>query len=253
MNDNDKDELLKYLTNENASTSHTLNEARIFHYQQLIAKQQQFLDFVIKLGELSLLIGAAISPIIIVSSKQISQPVYAFLAVFIYLLNGIWIICKAKDMVEKQLDAYAPGMFHKLALDIYPMQFSTNKLISDPDNREYVQDYLDKKLSFLENNAGEEMPKRNVDFSLDIFTSNFVLASLLLARTVWPFRTIGYYWLAFSIVAMFVLVLIIYSYRQAKDRAKKNESNTQKLNELKRNHVEWQKQNIFKIKDEKTK
>jgi len=246
----EKDELLNFLTKENTSSSQTLNEARTFHYQQLITKQQQFLSFVIKLGELSLLIGAAIGPVIIVSSKQISQPAYVFIAMLIYLVNGIWTIWKAKDIVEKQLDAFAPGMFHKLELDIYPMQFSANKLIFNPNNQDYIQEYLKNKLSFLENNAEEKVPKRNVDISLDIFTLNFVIASLLLVRTVWPFGTIVY-WASFSIVVVFILGLIILGYIQAKERAIKNEYNTRELNKLKRGHVEWQKQNIFKVKNEK--
>lgn len=247
---NEKDEFREFLVKENNSTAQTLNEARHFHYQQLATQHQQFLGFVIKLGELSLLIGAAIGPIIIASNKQVSHSTFIFIAVLIYLVNGVWTIWKAKDIVEKQLDAFAPGMFYKLEIDMYPMQFSANKLIFDPANRGFAKEYLKDKLSFLEKNAEVEIPKRNVDFSLDIFTFNFAVASMLLIRSVWPFSP-TLYWIAFSVFIIFILFLTKSSYRQAKGRATNNEANTRELNRIKREHVEWQKENVFGIKNEK--
>lgn len=247
MTDDEKNKLIDHLIKENESTNESLNQARQSHFEQLSGKQKQFLDFTVKIGELSLIVGSAISPIIIASKAEINQPIFIFLAVLIYLFNGIIAIWRAKDIVEKQLDAYAPGAFHKLELDVLPMEFSANKIIVYPENQPLKDDYLKERLKFLDENAETSIPKNQVDFSLDIFSLNFVIASLLLVKIIWPFNVI-IYWTIFLVVVLIVLSLIIKSYIEARERAIYGECNTEKLNEMKREHLEWQKENVFKIK-----
>jgi len=241
-------EFLDYLSKEADSLNKTVNEARDFHYRQLSNCQQQHLNFLSKLGELSLLVGAAIGPVIIVSKTEISEPVYVFLALLIYLANGIFAIFKAKDITEKQVDAFAPGMLHKVESDVCPMQFSINKLITDPNNQEYAQEYIKEKMTFVDKNAEAELPKKYIDFSLDIVVFSFVIASLLLTRVIWPFNT-NLYLVFVSAVILFVLGLLVKSFIEARERGIRNEFNTKRLNELHREHVEWQKRNRFKIKE----
>ncbi|MCX6806804.1 MAG: hypothetical protein NT135_01640 [Candidatus Berkelbacteria bacterium] len=238
-------EFQKFLTDENDSINNILNEARDFHYKNLNENLKRFLNFNIKLGELSLIVGAAIGPVIIATNKDISQSIYVFLAIILYLLNGIFAIWKAKDSVEKQLDAYSPSVLHKLESEVYPMQFSIDKLRHEPDNREYLNEFFNNRALIVGNYTEIEIPKRKVDFTLDVLTLIFVLASLLLIRTVWPFSAI-YYWIFFALIVATVTALIVKSFLQAKERAIQNERNTKRLNEMKRTHIEWQNQNVFK-------
>lgn len=238
-------EFLNYLNEQLDSIKKTLGEARDFHFQNLDEKHKQFLNFKIKLGELSLIVGAAIGPVIIASGKEILQPVYVFSAIILYLTNGIFAIWKAKDIVEKQLDAYSPSNLHKLESDVYPMEFAIDKLRFDPENREYIDEFFKSREKFVEENTELEIPKKNVDVSLDILSFNFVLASLLLIKTIWPFGS-NFYWLFFAVIILIMLMLIIRSYIQAKKRAIQNELNTKRLNEVKRAHVEWQKKEVLK-------
>lgn len=238
-------EILEFLAGEYDSINKILCEARDFHYKNLNDNLKQFLNFNIKLGELSLLVGAAIGPVIIAADKPISRPIYVFLAIILYLSNGIFAIWKGKDSVEKQLDAYSPSILHKLESEVYPMQFSIDKLRHDPSNQEYLKEFFAQRSLIVENCTEIQLPKQSVDFTLDILTLNFVLASLLLVRTVWPFNPI-LYWSFFSFSIVVVFGLIIKSYIQARNRAIENEKNTKKLNEQKRAHIEWQKQEVIK-------
>jgi len=238
------EELLSFLDNESKSITNTLNEARNFHNDHLSESFKQFLNFNIKLGELSLIVGATIGPIIIVSNKDISQPIYLFLAIILYLINGVFSIWKAKDSIEKQLDAFSPSIMHRLESDIYPMFFSIDKLRFEPKNQEYIDGFTNSRAIFLEDNTGTEIPKKNIDFTLDINVLFFVLASVLLIRTIWPFSIIGY-WIFFLCIVLFVSGLILKSYIQARERAIQNACETKKLNEMKRAHVNWQKRRFI--------
>jgi len=248
MQDNEKikesKELLNFLDSESKSINETLSSARDFHYNQLNENLKQFLGFNIKLGELSLIVGAAIGPVIIAASEEVSQPVYVFLAIILYLANGIFSIWKAKDSVEKQLDAYSPSILHKLESDIYPLVFAIDKLRFDPKNQEYIDEFSYQRAKYLEDNTEIEIPKKNINFTLDINVLIFVLASVFLIRTVWPFGTI-IYWVFFTFIILFVFGLIVKSYIQAKERSVQNACNTKKLNELKRTHIEWQKRKFI--------
>ena len=244
-NEEKKQEFLNYLNKELDSISKILNETRNFHFKNLNENQKQFLNFKIKLGELSLVVGAAIGPVIIASGKEILQPFYVFAAIILYLANGILAIWKAKDTVEKQLDAYSPSVLHKLESDVYPMEFAIDKLRFDLENQEYIDEFFKIRDRYVEENTELEIPERKVDMTLDMLSFNFVFASLLLIKTVWPFGS-NFYWIFFAIIILIMFILIVRSYIQAKERAIQNEFNTKKLNELKRAHVEWQKKEVLK-------
>lgn len=237
-------ELLDFLDNESRSLTKTLNEARDFHINHLNENAKQFLNFQIKLGELSLIVGAAIGPVFIVSSKEIVNPIFVFIAIILYLANGIFSIWRAKDSVEKQLDAYAPSVFHKLEADIYPMIFAIDRLRFEPKNQGFIKEFSASREKFLEDNTEAEIPKKNVDFTLDINVLIFVLASLFLVKTIWLFSGI-IYWIVFSITVLFVIFLITKSYTEARERSTQNICNTKRVNDLKRSHVEWQKKRFI--------
>jgi len=238
--DNELKGLLDFLDGESKSMNETLAEARSFHFNHLGENLKQFLNFNIKLGELSLIVGAAIGPVIIASNKSVAEPIFVFIAIILFLANGIFSIWRAKDYVEKQLDAFSPSIFHKLESDIYPMVFAIDKLRFEPKNQEFIDEFSSSRGKFLEANTEAEIPKNNIDFTLDISVLIFVLASVFLIKTVWPFSNI-IYWVFFVSIILFVIGLIIKSYIQARERAIQNAYNTKKLNELKRAHIEWQK------------
>src|SRR3990167_9119686 len=112
-------ELREYLDEQCNSINKTLNQTRDFYSKQRHIDYQQFLNFNIKLGEFSFIIGAAIGPIIIVSDREIEQPIFVFLAMIIYLANGIFAIWRSKDIVEKQLDSFSSGNLYKSESEIY--------------------------------------------------------------------------------------------------------------------------------------
>jgi len=239
------EKLRKYLDEQSKSMNETLSQARDFHFKYLHANLQQFLNFNIKLGELSLIISAAIGPIILVSNKEFSQPIFAFLALIIYLANGIFAIWRSKDIVEKQLDAFSPGNLYKVEAEVYPLQFSMDKLRFEPQNQKYIDEFVENRKSFLKNFTETEVPKRSIDLTLDIISLNFAIATILLVRTVWPFQP-HYYWIFFVAILLAVVIFIIKSYIKANARAIQNEKNTKILNGLKKKHIEWQEANFYK-------
>ena len=245
LTDDQRSEITDFLVKERDSNQQVINEARHYHAERQANSGEQYLNFITKVAELSLLIGAAIGPVIIATRADIGQPIFVFLAVVIYLGNGVLAIWKAKDIVEKQLDSFAPETLHGFESDVLPLNLAINKLIWKSDNRDYVDEYLEKKFSFLENNAESKIIKKPVNFWLDIFAANFVWASLLLLRTLWPFSP-NSYWISFAVLTLVMLLLINASYIQARERVIKNQSNTEKLNALKREHVEWQKREVFR-------
>lgn len=239
------EDLRNYFSEQCNSINETLSQARDFHYKQLSNKLEQFMNFNTKLGELSLLISAAITPILIVSNKNISQPVFVFLALFVYLTNGIFAIWRSKDVVEKQLDAFNPAMLYKTELEVYPLQFSMDKLKLEPRNPEYIKEFTDSRNLFLEKNTEFEIPKRTVDLTLDIILFNLVLATLLLSRTIWPF-SVSYYWLSFAVIIIVMIILILRSYILAREHSVQNEESIKSLNKMKCEHIEWQKSHLYK-------
>lgn len=239
-------EVKKDLAKDRDERNELLSKARDFHYDKLISLGRDYSNYIVKLGELSFLIGAAIVPIIIASGEELKYPKFIFFAVVLYLFNGVLAMWKSKDIVEKNLDAFAPGNLHALEIKVQPLQFLANKIILD-FKAEDIAEYIDKEKIFIEENS-EEKTTENINVFLDVLVLFFILPSLLIVRVVWPFAD-AMYWHFFGILISIILSVIVFGIFKAKSTARANAKNTRELNQMKLEYAKWWKEKM--CKDEK--
>lgn len=233
----------KELAKDRDERNELLSKARDFHYDKLVTFGRDYTSYIVKLGELSFLIGAAITPIIIASGKELKYPRFIFLAVALYLFNGILAIWKSKDIIEKNLDVFAPGNLHALEKKVQPLQFLANKIILE-FKTEDIKAYIDEEKKFIGENS-EEKTDDKVNIFLDVLVLFFILPSLLIIRVVWPFSDIAY-WHFFATSISIILAVIIHGIFKARSTAKINVKNTEELNQIKLKYVEWWKEKMCK-------
>lgn len=241
QNEEEIKEIKKELADELNSRNELLSSARDFHFDKLISFGRDYTNYVIKLGELSFLIGGAITPIVIVSGNSVQYPKFVFSAIALYLFNGILAIWKSKDIIERQLDAFAPGNLHALEKKVQPLQFLANKIIFEFKDED-IKEYMKQKRDFISNNA-EEKVSTSINVLLDALVFIFVLASLLIVRAVWTF-SITSYWHFFGIAISLIMAMIIAGAFRAKAVAKLNAKNTEELNKMKLDFAKWREEKI---------
>jgi len=241
MNEQQIKEIEEQLTRERNERSELLSKARDFHVDKQITFGREYAQYIVKLGELSFIIGAALAPVILVSQPEMKFPFFILLAVGLYLLNGILALWKSKDIVERQLDAFAPGNFHALELKIQPIQFLADKIILD-FKEEDIKEYIQLKKEFIVENA-EEKASSKVNIFLDVIIMIFITASLLVIRSIWPYST-SLYWHIFGASISIVVLLIIIGALKAKNLAKANNKYTADLNKIKTDHASWWRKRI---------
>lgn len=241
-------QIRKELSKELNERNELISKARNFHYDKRITFSRDYVSYLIKLGELSFLIGAAITPIIIASWDEIPNPKFILYAIIIYLFNGIIAIWNAKSIIETQLDSFAPGNFHILEKNIYPLQFLANKILVD-SSKENINKYFELKRDFIVNNA-EEKVSSSINMLLDIVVFLFVLASLLTVRVIWTFSFVSY-WHFFGISLFAILLLIVFGTIKTKLKAKRNAQDTIELNEMKKDYAKWWEELFNKVDTDK--
>lgn len=203
----------------------------------------RYRDFLLKIGELSFIFGAAIVPVIIISKTEIREPIFIFLGVALYLTNGFIVLLKTKENIEKDTNQI-PGLGADLEAEVLPISFSINKLIWDPTKKEHVQEYYDSQNQFVKKELAPKTASNKVSFLLDFLFANFVWASLLLVKDIWPFSDISY-WSAFFVITVIIGVLSGISYFMFREETIKSAAANEKVANLRREHSKWQDREIF--------
>lgn len=248
MTSNEKEEVLKSLTEQRNDLLQTMNEARQMRAELILKNRDKQVDFLQKLGELSFTFGAAIVPVIIIahSGDKINYVQYVFVAVALYMINGFLSLWQVKARLEQDADN-TPFVGLDEELITYPVINSLSKLLNDPENKKYQKEYLnDANNAITLGSSDNIVTKSRVNLWFDIVILNFIFASLFMIRAVWSYAATTY-WTIFSFIILLMTVFIILSYARIIKNQSVLQDKTEKLRKIKADYQEW----LFKDKIDK--
>lgn len=247
MNEAEKKEVSEGLTDARNNLQAGMSKARDMRVDLQLANIDKHREFLQKVGELSFTFGAAIIPLIIVTNanKNIKSIVYVFVGVALYLLNGLLAFWKSKAIMERNADD-APYVGLDEEIHTYPVIHAHNKLLFDLENKEYQEEYRQASLATLEW-APTALPtkKPKVSVWLDVLLIDFVVASLLIVRAVWPYSNL-LYWIVFAAVVVFMAALTVVSYVKSWQSQVLLQAKREKLAEIKAEYQRWHNSTILK-------
>lgn len=233
-------EIRRLITERRDSTTKLLTDAKDEQKQLFIKSVVEMQSYTIKIAELSLLVGAAIIPIILVVTKktEIPHPGFVFVAAAIYLINGAVALWRSKDQIEDRVMAFDPANLLEAEADTLPMIFVANKLYLDPTNSDYIEEYRETEKEFISGNAQSRPSKKNINLWLDSFVSAFIFASLALLRPLWPVN-IAYYWITVVIFVVLIVILVCSSITRVRVQQAKQEAAQKRVDKLRQDFANW--------------
>lgn len=215
-----------------------LNKARDMRTDLALKTRDRYIDFLQKLGELSLTFGAALIPLIIATNarKDIKTPTFALLGAAIYLINGVLGVWLTKIKIEQDADDI-PFIGLDEEIMTYPLIYAKNKLILEPNNVEFANEHIDAEWN-ITNRPVAEAKKKRPSLWTDVLSFNFVVASMLIAGTLWPYKML-WYWLGFIVIVLIMVILIKLDYQHAITKQQDLKKKREKLAKIKSDFGEW--------------
>ncbi len=180
-----EDAVIEKLKPERDKLQSQLDEIRDLRMNISLTNRDKRREFLMKIGELSLLVGAAITPVIIVADSTVSFQEFAVIGVGLYLLNGILALWRCKTLLYQDAeDAPQVGLDQEIMLE--PVIHAYNKLLFDPSSKAYQDEYVAASKSLLDESQEiqNQKQKARLDFWADMVLYGFVLATLFVARTI---------------------------------------------------------------------
>ncbi len=248
MTEDEKEKIQEGLQARRNELQRNLAEARKQRAELQLKDIDEYRFFLQKVGQLSLLLGAAIIPLVIVNNSKVTFLDFVLLGTTLYLTIGILAFWRSKGIFEKNAD-YSPYIGLEEEIKIYPIVYAHNKLLSDIENKTYLEEFRSTSTALLAWNstqAQENNPK--VSIWLDLLLLGFAIASLLIVRPLWPYGDIAY-WIAFLIVILGITIFISIGYM----RSWKNQviliEKQKELGKIKSEYQKWHNDNILNPKD----
>ncbi|HSW77951.1 MAG TPA: hypothetical protein VLG36_04075 [Candidatus Chromulinivoraceae bacterium] len=241
-----EDEVIEKLAPERDKLQDQLNEIRDLRMNISLASRDKRREYLMKVGELSLIVGAAITPVIIVADSDVQFQSFAIIGVGLYLLNGVLALWRCKTLLYQDAeDAPQVGLDQEIMLE--PIIHAYNKILLDPSSSTYQDEYKTASKGLLDKSKEIQAQKQKVtlDFWADTALYGFVLATLFVARTIWPFASI-WYWQVLLSFALLVCILLLLGYRNSrKSRAALSQKHELLLSE-RTAYQEWHDKEVFK-------
>lgn len=226
-----------------------MHEARDARVKLQLGNMDKHRDFLQKIGELSFVLGAAIAPVILAThaSEKVDHLGFVIAGAALYLLNGLLALWRSKEMLERNADD-APFVGLNEEIHTYPLIHAHNKLLFDLDDETYREEYRKTSLEAVDglNSLQPDQTRPKVSLWLDALLANFVLASLLIARAVWPQHATWVYWLIFGVALTTIAVLTVIGYMRAWKSQLLLQTKREKLAAIKAEYQEWHNTNILK-------
>lgn len=241
MSKEEEKEIIAGLTASRDELQNTLAEARQLRMELRLSNRDKFREFQQKLGELSFVFGAAIIPLVVVSQKDghINHLSYLLAGVAVYLIVGFIALWRTKTMLEQDADD-SPHVGLSEEIATYPLINALNKLLHDVHSEEYQKEYFQIKDVAIDGlTESEDGYKTRTNFTADILLSLFVLASLLVVRTVWPYDE-WIYWEVFLVTIGAVLLLTLFSYQRTLKNQKLLSGKRRELASIRKKYQDWE-------------
>jgi hypothetical protein len=162
-----------------------------------LQSRASLVSYRMKLGELAFLVGAAVTPVVIASDGKVKHIEYALVGAALYLATGLLLFWHSRSLLYQDASD-APLIGLDIELDLEPLIHSYNKLLLEPSNASYKEEYIATTKRLTENAlaAQGQQNKAPFDISIDLGLYGFMAATLFVARTVWPSDG-AYFWIVF--------------------------------------------------------
>lgn len=240
-----EDEKALQLSQERDKLQLQLEEIRSSRMQLKLKSRDDRRAYLQKLGELSFIFGAAISPILVVSSNDISFKIFAIAGVVIYLVSGLLAMWRCRTLVYQDAED-SPAVGIDAEIELQPIIHSYNKLIKDPSSNEYIQEYKDATHQAAQTLTASlhKTAKARIDPTIDIVLYGFILATLLILRTQWPFSD-AFYWVGLASFGVVAIFLLLKGYYDTKLTAQALEQKQNEIRDAREKYQRWHDREIL--------
>lgn len=234
-----EDEKAKILSRESNKLQARLDEIRNLRMQLTLKSRDDRRAYLMKLGELSFIFGAAIVPILVVSNNDISFKTFAVSGVAVYLISGLLAMWRCKTLIYQDAED-SPTVGVDAEIQLQPIIQSYNKLISNPSSSEYIKEYQDSSYQATQalTKTSNETAKSRIDPTIDLVLYGFIFATLLVLRTQWPFSEV-FYWIGLAVFAVIAVVVSTRGYCEAKLARQALEHKREKIVESREKYQKW--------------
>lgn len=237
------DEKAKILVEERDKLQAGLDEVRNLRMKLSLKTRDDHRAYLMKIGELSLIVGAAIIPVIIASNNNVCFKSFAILAVIIYLLSGMLALWRSKVIIAQDAEDN-PFVGLDEETQVQPIIHSYNKLVHNPLSEDYIQEYKDASYQATQILNKTTSKKKRVDPTSDLTLYGFILGTLLVARTQWPLSDQLYY-IVLAIFGLTALILFMKDLHKAQMAALVLEQKRERLAEIRANYQKWHDQEVL--------
>jgi hypothetical protein len=128
-----------------------------------------------------------------------------------------------------------------------PVIHSYNKLLHDPSSKDYQDEYIDTSKALVDQSQEiqAQQKKATLDFWADMALYGFALATLFVARTIWPFGNAWYAEMLFSF-ALLACILLLVGYRHTQKVRAKLEKKHERIQAERAKYQEWHNREVFR-------
>lgn len=245
MSPEEKAETLNHLLEERGNYQSILSEMRKDRMEKRLSAQTEFDQYSNRIGELSLAVSAAITPVMIISNNQIDNKGFLIAGIISYLIVGMAALFRVKRSIEDKVDNYSKiGI--DLENDIEKITNNINKLIWDIDNTKYQKEYINSKKSFIENHTNTERPVIKTSYALDWLVGGFLVATFLSFRVVWPDSGALYYCLTGMATLILFALLTLNSSKRSQKLQQERQNFEEEYDKTRSLYLQWQDKEVFK-------
>jgi hypothetical protein len=244
MTNEEEKEIKQAITKDRNYLQAHMADTRRLRMELRLQGRVRYTDFLQKIGELSLVFGAAIVPLILVTNanENIKYPLFVFTGAALYLVNGILALWATKEKIEQDGND-SPHVGLDEEIHTYPIINAKNKLLLELDNQDHLTEHQKAENDLLSWAQTIETRKSPLIFWVEILLLNFVTATTLVAGTVWPY-SLKSYWIAFGAIIIFLVALVIIGYKRALKTQSELEAKHKKLAKIKGDYSKWREEKL---------
>ncbi len=241
-----EDGVIEKLAPERDKLQAQLNKIRELRMNLGLSNRDKRREYLMKIGELSFIVGAAITPAVIVSGNKISFLSFALLGAGLYLLNGLFALWRCKTLLYQDAeDVPEVGLDQEIMLE--PVAHSYNKILYSPSTKEYQDEYLTASKELLDQNSESQKQiwRASIDFWADLVLFGFMFATIIIARTIWPFTELNY-WIVLTTFVVLAAFTLTFGYYKTREHRLKLEYKHEKLAENRLRYQDWHNREVLK-------
>lgn len=209
-----------------------------------ITAGKEFNQYLARIGELSFLLGASIVPITFFSSYKPHRPTFVFTSVAVLLFNGTLQLFRQKHRLEREVDD-SGNIAYESELAATKIKNVLNKLVWDPDNESYQEEYKTKSKEVIAELTSQDEKPNKVSYWSDVNTGLFVLGAYLLAIEIWPWDRNSYY-LSLTLITIVLLAITLISSLVSNKSIAKHKKVAGDLKAERDAYQDWHNENVLK-------